>query len=98
MQVELQRAGLKCQIECPVKVKYRSEIAGDCRADLFVHDVVIVGLKAAKNYSAEDGPQLLNELKATGIKVGLLTSFGRTMWGSNEWSFEPMVRPCSSRG
>jgi GxxExxY protein len=78
MQVELHQAGLKCEIECPIKVKYRSVIVGDFRADLFVNDVVIVELKTAKNYNADDEPQLLNELKATSVKVGLLINFGRT--------------------
>jgi GxxExxY protein len=78
MQVELQRLGFKCEIECPIKVKYKDIIVGDFRADLFVNEVVIVELKTAKNYNAEDEPQLLNELKATGIKVGLLINFGRT--------------------
>lgn len=78
MQVELHQAGLKCEIECPIKVKYRKVIVGDFRADLFVNEVVIVELKTAKNYNADDEPQLLNELKATGIKVGLLINFGRT--------------------
>jgi GxxExxY protein len=78
MQVELHQAGLKCEIECPIKVKYRSVIVGDFRVDLFVSDVVIVELKTAKNYNADDEPQLLNELKATGVKVGLLINFGRT--------------------
>jgi GxxExxY protein len=78
MQVELQRLGFKCEIECPIKVKYKDVIVGDFRADLFVNEVVIVELKTAKNYNTEDEPQLLNELKATGIKVGLLINFGRT--------------------
>jgi GxxExxY protein len=78
MQVELQRSGLKAEIECPIKVKYRNVIVGEFRADLFVNDAVMIELKTAKNYSAEDEPQLLNELKATGIKVGLLINFGRT--------------------
>ena len=78
MQVELHQAGFKCEIECPIKVKYRNIIVGDFRADLFVNDVVIVELKTAKNYNPEDEPHLLNELKATGIKVGLLINFGRT--------------------
>ena len=78
MQVELHQAGLKCEIECPIKVKYRNIIVGDFRADLLVNDVVIVELKTARNYNADDEPQLLNELKATGIKVGLLINFGRT--------------------
>jgi len=43
-----------------------------------VNECVIVELKVAKAYCPEDEPQLLNELKATGIKVGLLINFGRT--------------------
>src|ERR1700744_792475 len=78
MQVELQRLSLKAEIEAPIKVKYKNVIIGDFRADLFVNDVVIVELKTAKNYCTEGEPQLLNELKATGTKVGLLINFGRT--------------------
>jgi GxxExxY protein len=78
MQVELQRLGLTAEIECPIKVKYKGVIVGEFRADIFVNGVVIVELKTAKNYNAEDEPQLLNELKATGIKTGLLINFGRT--------------------
>ncbi len=78
MQVELQRLGLTAEIESPIKVKYKSVIVGEFRADIFVNGVVIVELKTAKNYNAEDEPQLLNELKATGIKTGLLINFGRT--------------------
>ena len=78
MQVELQRLGFKCETECPIKVKYKDAIVGDFRADLFVNEVVIVELKTAKEYNPDDEPQLLNELKATGTKVGLLINFGRT--------------------
>lgn len=86
MQVELQRAGCKCEVERPIKVWYRNAVVGDFRADLLVDDVVIVELKTAKSYNADDEPQLLNELKATGIKVGLLINFGRT-----EVEFKRMV-------
>ncbi len=78
MQAELQKSGLKAELECPIKVRYKDVIVGDFRADLLVNEVVIVELKTAKNYNAEDEPQLLNELKATGVKVGLLINFGRT--------------------
>ena len=78
MQVELQRAGLRAEVESPIKVKYRDVIVGDFRADLLVSEAVIVELKTAREYCTDDEPQLLNELKATGIKVGLLINFGRT--------------------
>ena len=66
MQVELLAAGLKCETEHPINVKYKGAMVGDFQADLVVNDVVIVELKTAKNYNPEDEPQLLNELKATG--------------------------------
>ena len=78
MQAELQRQGLKAEIEAPIKVNYKGVIVGEFRADLFVNEAVIVELKTAKDYNSEDEPQLLNELKATGIKVGILINFGRT--------------------
>jgi GxxExxY protein len=78
MQVELQRTGLHAEIETRIQVKYKGVIVGDFDADLFVDESVIVELKVAKSYNADDEPQLLNELKATGIRVGLLINFGRT--------------------
>ncbi len=39
---------------------------------------MIVELKIAQEYQRLDEPQLLNELKATGIKVGLLINFGKS--------------------
>jgi len=78
MQVELQRAGLKAELERKIQVRYKGVVVGDYEADLVVADSVIVELKVAKNYNPEDEPQLLNELKATGVKVGLIANFGRT--------------------
>ena len=78
MQVELIARGLKAETESKIKVAYKGTIVGDYQADLLVADHVIVGLKIAKEYQPADEAQLLNELKATGIKVGLLINFGRT--------------------
>jgi GxxExxY protein len=78
MQVELQLRGLKAELESKIKVRYKDAIVGDYQADLFVQDCVIVELKVTLEYQPPDEPQLLNELKATGIKVGLLINFGRT--------------------
>jgi GxxExxY protein len=35
-------------------------------------------IKVGREYHTEDEAQLLNELKATGVRVGLLINFGRT--------------------
>ncbi len=78
MQVELLKQGLKVELEHPIKVSYKGAIVGEYQADLFVEDAVMLELKVAKSYNPEDEAQLLNELKATGVKVGLLINFGRT--------------------
>ena len=78
MRVELIQRGLKAKLEHKITVYYKNVAVGDYQADLFVEDAVIVELKVAKTYHPEDEAQLLNELKATGVKVGLLINFGRT--------------------
>lgn len=77
MQVELGLRGQIAELESKIKVRYKDCVVGDYCADLFVNDVVIVELKVAAQYNAADEAQLINELKATGIRVGLLINFGR---------------------
>ena len=78
MQVELRGRGLNAEIESAIRVTYKGVEVGFYKADILVNDCVIVELKVAKTYNDEDEPQLLNELKATGTKVGLLINFGGT--------------------
>jgi GxxExxY protein len=77
MQVELTMRGVKADLESKITVTFKGEVVGNYEADLLVEDRVIVEIKVAKDYQAADEAQLLNELKATGIKVGLLVNFGR---------------------
>jgi len=78
MQAELIQRGLQAEIEHKITVSYKEVEVGNYQADIFVEEAVIVELKVAKTYRPEDEPQLLNELKATGVQVGLLINFGRT--------------------
>ena len=77
LQVELLRRGFSAELEYSLKVKYKGTIVGDYQADLLVDEKVLIELKVAKEYNRNDEPQLLNELKATGIEVGLLINFGK---------------------
>ncbi len=76
MQVELRQRGYSAELEPAIKVKFKGVIVGDYAADLLVDNKIIVKLKVAKKYNSKDEPQLLNELKATEMKVGLLINFG----------------------
>jgi GxxExxY protein len=78
MQVELLRNGFAAELERPLVVRYKDVIVGDYDADLIVSDAVLVELKIAPQYDKRDEAPLLNELKATGMKVELLINFGRS--------------------
>ena len=77
MQVELIKRGSAAEIEKRVQVHYKQVVVGDYDSDLIVDGCVLVELKVNPQYDKRDEAQLLNVLKATGIKVGLLVNFGR---------------------
>ena len=77
LQVELIKQGSMAEIEKRIQVHYKQTVVGDYDADLEVDSCVLVELKVNPQYDRRDEAQLLNILKATGIKVGLLMNFGR---------------------
>jgi len=77
MRIELTRMNIPVEQQKNIKVYYESEQVGDYFADILVHELVIVELKAAENICEEHEAQLLNYLKATDIEVGLLLNFGK---------------------
>lgn len=77
MAAELQNRGFKAEMEKRLEVLYKSTPVGLYIADLLVNDLVLVELKVADEYRPADEAQLLNELAATRLPVGLLINFGR---------------------
>jgi GxxExxY protein len=77
LQVELVRRGAIAEIEKRIQVHYKGVIVGDYDADILVDGCVVVEIKVGLQYDKRDEPQLLNELKVTGLKVGMLLNFGR---------------------
>lgn len=75
--VELGQTGLPCEREVPSKVKYRNIMVGDYCADIVVEKRVLVELKACAGLDSVYEAQILNYLKASGIRVGLLMNFGQ---------------------
>jgi GxxExxY protein len=79
--VELKKTGLKIQQQRMIKVVYEGVVVGNYVADLIVEDAVLVELKVAKTIDDIHQAQLLNYLKATGLKIGLLLNFGTSRLG-----------------
>src|SRR5262245_34838106 len=78
LQVELIQRGAVAELEKRIQVQYKGVMVGQYEADLIVDEFVLVEIKVAPTYDKRDEAQLLNELKATGIKVGVLVNFGRS--------------------
>jgi GxxExxY protein len=76
LPIALAKRGLKSERELPLSVMYEQKNVGVFRADLIVEEKVIVETKVADKIVQVHEMQLLNYLKATGIKVGLILNFG----------------------
>jgi GxxExxY protein len=76
MAVELRARGLQFKNQDAIAVLYKGTIVGDYVCDLLVNEAVLCEIKALEALVAAHHAQLLNYLKATGTKVGLLINFG----------------------
>ncbi len=79
MLEELKSRGLKAESQRGITVRYKNTIVGDYFADIVVEDIIIVELKALDKLNDIHELQIKNYLKATGIEVGLLINFGRSV-------------------
>lgn len=73
--IELHERGLKADSQVPLKVHYKGKVVGEYVVDVMVEDQVILELKSIDKLQKIHEAQLLNYLKATGMKVGLLINF-----------------------
>lgn len=76
--IQLEQCGLSVKRQQPVVVRYRGRVVGEFRVDLLVADVLLVEIKAVGALTSIHDAQLMNYLKATGIRLGLLVNFGPT--------------------
>ena len=69
----------ECSVEAQkeIKVFYKEGEVGLYFADLVVNGEILLELKAVESLSNFHKAQVLNYLKATGLKLGLLINFGK---------------------
>ena len=73
--VELKNRGLNAENQVSITVNYKDKVVGEYFADILVEERIIVEIKAVEKLSKIHEAQILNYLKATGYKVGLLINF-----------------------
>ncbi|MEM8860687.1 MAG: GxxExxY protein [Chloroflexota bacterium] len=75
IEFDLRGIPFKREIELPIFYK-NTKLATHYRADFLCFDNIIVELKALSKISGAETSQVLNYLKATNCKIGLLLNFG----------------------
>ena len=81
LMYEMKKTPLHAEQQKKINVLYKDSIVGEYFSDILVNDQVIIEIKAAKSISDNHQAQLLNYLKATGMKVGLILNFGTPKLG-----------------
>ena len=85
MEVELTSRGIPFGAQMPLRVRYKDQILKKFFiADLVCFGCVLVELKAIDQTTKADESQVLNYLRATGLRVALLINFGDA--GRLDWT------------
>lgn len=76
-EIELRARSIPFESQKPLHLSYKGEqLQKEYVADLVVYDKIIVELKALERLSGSEESQIINYLKATGMRVGVLLNFG----------------------
>ncbi|MFA6403637.1 MAG: GxxExxY protein [Salinivirgaceae bacterium] len=78
LEIEFEERGIPYHKEKEIEVYYKNlRLKKGYKADFLCFEEIIVELKTSKEFCSQDVAQLLNYLKATETKVGLLINFGK---------------------
>ena len=77
--VELQHNQLRFQREHLVPLHYRDVRVGEYYVDLIVEDRVVVEVKSVLHWEPVFEAQILTYLRITGVRVGLLMNFNKSV-------------------
>jgi GxxExxY protein len=82
LELELEVRGIPYQTEVSFPIVYKGRATGvRYRVDLICFDSVIVEIKALKEITSYETAQLINYMRASGMKRALLLNFGSPVLG-----------------
>ena len=77
LELEFQERGIPYEREKNIQIMYKGKHLGEpYREDFVCYDKIIIELKAVEKLQGIHRSQVVNYLKATGMKLGLLVNFG----------------------
>ena len=75
--IELKEKGIDCKQQKPIKVLYRNQVVGEYVADILVENKIIFELKTVDEILNIHKAQVINYLKATWLKLGIILNFAK---------------------
>jgi GxxExxY protein len=79
MEIELKKRSIPYEVQVPLSISYKGlQLKKGYIADFICYGQIIVELKALEGLSGREEAQLLNYLKASAFRVGLLINFGNS--------------------
>jgi GxxExxY protein len=77
LMILLDREGIPSKQQAPADVYFHNRVVGQYLADILVDNKIILELKTVDAISDVHNAQVLNYLRATGIKLGLIMNFAK---------------------
>jgi GxxExxY protein len=77
MMLLLEREGISARQQAPADVHFQGKVVGQYFADILVDNKLILELKTVDVIANIHIAQVLNYLRATGLKLGLILNFGK---------------------
>jgi len=84
--VELKRCGLFFKEQVYSPLKFKGENIGHQFLDFLIENKIILEIKKGDRFSKRNIEQVLNYLKTTGLKLGIIANFG-----SKELKFKRII-------
>jgi len=77
LEKELLARSIPFQAQRCLSLSYKGQVLQQMfKADLVCYDRILLEIKAVKSLTGEHRAQVINYLKATGLRLGLLVNFG----------------------
>ncbi|MHC4167023.1 MAG: GxxExxY protein [Planctomycetota bacterium] len=77
LMILFEREGIPAKQQAPADVYFQSKVVGQYFADILVDNKLILELKAVDIIADIHKAQILNYLRATGMKLGLILNFAK---------------------
>ena len=77
LMILFEREGISAKQQAPADVYFQNKVVGQYFADILVDNKLILELKVVEVISNVHKAQVLNYLRATGMKLGLILNFAK---------------------